>query len=103
LLTSSPFGIAVISNNKNNDNENNKTNTIFVSDHGSSRIIAIPIYNQNILNEEIQNYTSFWTLLSKYVPNTLPSEIVSNKEGNIYFAEHRGNRIAKFSPYTKTI
>jgi virginiamycin B lyase len=99
----SPFGIAVISNNKNNDNEKNKTNTLFVSDHGSSRIIAIPIYNQNILNEEIQNYTSFWTSPSKYVPNTLPSEIVSDKEGNIYFAEHGGNRIAKFSPYTKTM
>jgi virginiamycin B lyase len=93
----SPFGISVISNN-------NKTSTLFVSDHGSSRIIAIPIHNQNILNEEIQNYTSFWTSLSKLFPNTLPSEIVSDKDGNvIYFAEHGGNRIAKFSTDTKTM
>jgi virginiamycin B lyase len=92
----SPFGISVISNN-------NKTNTLFVSDHGSSRIIAIPVYNQNILNEETQNYTSYWTSPSKSFPNTLPSEIVSDKDGkNVYFAEHGGNRIAKFSLDTKT-
>ena len=93
----SPFGLSVV-----NDN-NNKTNTLFVSDHGSSRIMAIPIYNQNILNEEIQKYTSLWTSPSKNFPNTLPSEIVSDKEGNIYFSEHGGNRIAKFSPATKTL
>lgn len=46
----SPFGLSVISHN-------NETNTLFVSDHGSSRIIAIPTYNENILNEHIQNYT----------------------------------------------
>ncbi|MGE5634651.1 MAG: hypothetical protein ACM3VV_05420 [Deltaproteobacteria bacterium] len=94
----SPFGLSVV-----NDNNNNKTNTLFVSDHGSSRIMAIPIYNQNILNEEIQKYTSLWTSPSKNFPNTLPSEIVSDKEGNIYFSEHGGNRIAKFSPATKTL
>ena len=93
----SPFGLSII-------NFNNKTNTLFVSDHGSSRIIAIPIYYQNILNVEIQNYTSYWTSPSKFFPNTLPSEIVSDKEGNnIYFAEHGGNRIAKFSTDTKTM
>ena len=59
----SPFGLSII-----NNNDNNKTNTLFVSDHGSSRIIAIPIYNQNILNEEIQNYTSYWTSPSKIFP-----------------------------------
>jgi virginiamycin B lyase len=92
----SPFGLSIV-------NDNDKTNTLFVSDHGSSRIISIPIYNQNILNEEIQNYTSYWTSPSKSFPNTLPSQIVSNKEGNIYFPEHGGNRIAKFSTYTKTM
>jgi virginiamycin B lyase len=97
----SPFGLSIVNNNNNN---NNKTNTLFVSDHGSSRIISIPINNQNILNEEIQNYTSFWTSPSKSFPNTLPSEIVSDKDGNnIYFAEHGGNRIAKFSTDTKTM
>jgi streptogramin lyase len=40
----SPFGIAIINNDKNSDSDNNKiNNTLFVSDHGSSRIIAIPI------------------------------------------------------------
>jgi virginiamycin B lyase len=92
----SPFGLSVVSHN-------NKTNTLFVSDHGSSRIIAIPTYNENILNEHIQNYTSYWTSPSKSFPNTLPSEIVSDNEGNIYFAEHGGNRIAKFSTDTKTM
>jgi virginiamycin B lyase len=96
----SPFGLSVV----NNNNEDNKTNTLFVSDHGSSRIIAIPIYNQNILNEEIQNYTSYWTSPSKSFPNTLPSQIVSDKkEKNFYFAEHGGNKIAKFSIDTKTM
>jgi virginiamycin B lyase len=93
----SPFGLSVV---KNNSNINN---TLFVSDHGSSRIIAIPIYNQNILNEEILNYTSYWTSPSDNFPNTLPSEIVSDKKGNIYFAEHGGNKIAKFSYDTKTM
>jgi hypothetical protein len=85
----SPFGLSVV-------NYNNRTNTLFVSDHGSSRIISIPINNQNILNEEIQNYTSYWTSPSKSFPNTLPSQIVSDKEGNIYFAEHGGNRLQNF-------
>ena len=98
----SPFGISVV--NKSNNNNSNINNTLFVSDHGSSRIIAIPIYYQNILNEEILNYTSYWTSpSSNNFPNTLPSEIVSDKKGNIYFAEHGGNRIAKFSPDTKTM
>ena len=96
----SPFGLSVTVNNNNS----NINNTLVVSDHGSSRIIAIPIYNQNILNEEILNYTSYWTSLSSNnFPNTLPSEIVSDRKGNIYFAEHGGNRIAKFSPDTKTM
>ena len=97
----SPFGISFISEKKNDNN--NKTDTLFVSDHGSSRIISIPLYNQNILNEVIENYTSYWTSPSKNFPNTLPSEIVSDKKRNIYFAEHGGNRIAKFSTDTKTM
>jgi streptogramin lyase len=96
----SPFGLSIVINKKNNNDINN---TLFVSDHGSSRIIAIPIYNQNILNEEILNYTSYWTSPSNTFPNTLPSEIVSDIKGNIYFAEHGGNKITKFSPDTKTM
>ena len=74
----SPFGLSILSHN-------NKTNTLFASDHGSSRIIAIPIYNENILNEHIQNYTPYWTSPSKYFPNTLPSEIVSDKRRKYLF------------------
>ena len=96
----SPFGLSIVNNKNNNNNINN---TLFLSDHGSSRIIAIPIYYQNILNEEILNYTSYWTSPSNNFPNTLPSEIVSDKKGNIYFPEHGGNRIAKFSSDTKTM
>ena len=99
----SPFGLSVVNNNKSDNNNRTIGNTLFVSDHGSSRIIAIPIYNQNIFNEEILNYTSYWTSPSNNFPNTLPSEIVSDKKGNIYFAEHGGNRIAKFSPDTNTM
>ena len=98
----SPFGLSLVNNNKNNNSK--IKNTLFVSDHGSSRIIGIPIYNQNILTEEIQNYTSYWTSPSpNNLPNTLPSEIVTDKKVNIYFAEHGGNRIAKFSLDTKTM
>jgi len=94
----SPFGLSFVSHMENNNNKIN--NTLFVSDHGSSRIVSIPIYNQNILNEVIENYTSYWTSPSKNFPNTLPSQIVSDKKGNIYFVEHGGNRIAKFSSDT---
>ena len=93
----SPFGLSIVNNNSK------IKNTLFVSDHGSSRIIGIPIYNQNILTEEIKNYTSYWTSPSNNLPNTFPSEIVTDKKGNIYFAKHGGNRIAKFSPDTKTM
>ncbi|HJT85543.1 MAG TPA: hypothetical protein VJ697_13765 [Nitrososphaeraceae archaeon] len=99
----SPFGLSVVKNNNNNNNNNNRTNTLFVSDHGSSRIIDISVNNQNILNEEIQNYTSYWTSPSITFPNTLPIQIVSDKDGNIYFTELGGNRIAKFSLDTKTM
>lgn len=98
----SPFGLSVV--NKSDNNNSNINNILFVSDHGSSRIIGIPIDYQNVLNEEILNYTSYWTSpSSKDFPNTLPSQIISDKEGNIYFAEHGGNKIAKFSPDTKTM
>jgi len=109
----SPFGLSVVvvndndnANKSNNSDNNNLKNILIVSDHGSSRIIGIPIYNQNILNEEIQDYTSYWTSRpnSNFFPNTLPSQIVSDKKGNnIYFTEHLGNKIAKFSTDTKTM
>lgn len=75
----SPFGIVVVTN----DGEQK----IFVSDHGSSRVI----YSDTSL----QYYISYWTSPSKLYPTTLPSQIVEDKAGNIYFVQHGGNRISK--------
>jgi streptogramin lyase len=75
----SPFGIAVI--------EKNGTQKIFVSDHGSSRII----YSDT----NLQSYTSYWTSPSKIYPTTLPSQMVIDNLENIYFVQHGGNRISK--------
>ena len=81
--TFSPFGIAVVTGNE--------TQKIFVSDHSSSRVIS------SATNSNFQSYTSYWTSPSKIYPATLPSQIVSDKLGNIYFPEHGGNRISKIS------
>jgi virginiamycin B lyase len=85
--TFSPFGIAIIHNIDN-------TSEIFVSDHGSSRVIASDI------SSELKNYTSFWTSLSQSYPATLPSQVTSDKSGNIYFSQHGGNKISKISVST---
>jgi virginiamycin B lyase len=87
--TFSPLGIAVI-------NSGGKTGLqkMFVSDHGSSRVISSDDLNLNIL----QPYTSYWTSPSQVYPTTLPSQIVADKSGkNIYFLQHGGNRISKIS------
>ena len=81
--TFSPFGIAVVTGNE--------TQKIFVSDHTPSRVIS------SATNSNFQSYTSYWTSPSKIYPATLPSQIVSDKLGNIYFPEHGGNRISKIS------
>ena len=85
--TFSPFGIAIIHNTDN-------TSEIFVSDHGSSRVIASDI------SSELKNYTSFWTSLSQSYPASLPSQVISDKFGNIYFPQHGGNKISKISAST---
>jgi virginiamycin B lyase len=82
--TFSPFGIAITSN----DNKS----TIYLSDHGSSRVIV------SNLTSELMEYLSYWTSPSQAYPATLPSQVVSDKFGNIYFPEHGGNRISKISP-----
>ena len=64
---------------------------IFVSDHGSSRVIAANI------DSELKNYTSYWTSPSTALPMALPSQVVSDKDGNIFFVEHGGNKIVKIS------
>ena len=64
---------------------------MFVSDHGSSRVLV------SNLSSDLRNYTSYWTSPSQALPMSLPSQVVSDKAGNIFFAEHGGNKIAKIS------
>lgn len=73
----SPFGVAVTGNK------------MFLSDHGSSRVIVSDIYSS------LRKYTSYWTSPSPVFPTTLPSQVVADNHGNIYFAQHGGNRIAE--------
>jgi hypothetical protein len=94
--TFSPFGVVVTSSSNSNNNTSNKNNTvekIFLSDHGSSRVI---LSSGNIDSDPLQSYTSYWTSPSQTYPTTLPSQLVVDKSGsNIYFPEHGGNRISK--------
>ena len=67
---------------------------MFVSDHGSSRVIS----SNDLKLNTLQSYTSYWTSPSQVYPTTLPSQIVADKSGkNIYFPQHGGNRISKIS------
>ena len=72
--TFSPFGIAA------------SEEKVYVSDHGSSRVI--------VADRGFVNYISYWTSPSKEFPTTLPSEIVVDMKGNVYFPQHGGNRIS---------
>ena len=76
----SPFGIAITNGSK-----------LFISDHGSSRVIA------SNLSAELKNYSSYWTSPSIAYPVSLPSQVISDKNGNVYFVEHGGNKISKIS------
>ena len=79
----SPFGIATVLVKG--------IEKMFVSDHGSSRVIV------SNLSSDLMNYTSYWTSPSQALPMSLPSQVVSDKAGNIFFAEHGGNKIVKIS------
>ncbi len=79
----SPFGIAIA--------EVNGKEKIFLSDHGSSRIITADIHS------DLKNYTSYWTSPSTALPMSLPSQVASDKSGNVYFVEHGGNKIVRIS------
>ena len=79
----SPFGVVTT--------QVNGIEKIFLSDHGSSRVIASNI------SSELKNYTSYWTSQSSALPMALPSQVVSDKAGNVFFAEHGGNKIGKIS------
>jgi virginiamycin B lyase len=72
--TFSPFGIAV------------SDGKVYVSDHGSSRVI--------VSDAGFVNYISYWTSPSMAFPTTLPSQVVADMQGNIYFPQHGGNRIS---------
>ncbi len=76
----SPFGIAVAGGR------------VFLSDHGSSRLLVADE------NSDLQNYELYWTSPSPVYPTTLPSQIVADDGGNVYFAQHGGNRISKITP-----
>ena len=82
--TFSPFGIA-ITHDRNNESK------MFISDHGSSRVIVSEV------SSELKNYTSYWTSPSQAYPASLPSQVTSDKLGNIYFSQHGGNKISKIS------
>jgi virginiamycin B lyase len=95
----SPFGIIAIDENVNSNSNANaskdssKTERIFVTDHGSSRLI-LATGDPDL--DPFQNYLSYWTSPSKVYPVTLPSQIAADKsEDNIYFVQHGGNRISK--------
>jgi virginiamycin B lyase len=91
--TFSPFGVVVTSSGNSNNNKNDTVEKIFLSDHGSSRVI---LSSGNIDSDPLQSYTSYWTSPSQTYPTTLPSQLVVDKSGsNIYFPEHGGNRISK--------
>ena len=77
----SPFGIALSSGGK-----------VYVSDHGSSRVI--------VADTGFVNYISYWTSPSNEFPTTLPSEIVVDEEGDVYFPQHGGNRISEIDNET---
>lgn len=86
--TFSPFGIAVL------DYDGSTQERIFVSDHGSSRVISSNVDPTLLL----RSYVSYWTSPSSVYPTTLPGQIVTDKSGkDIYFPEHGGNRIAKIN------
>jgi virginiamycin B lyase len=91
----SPFGIAIVGDNINinNSKDTSETDRIFISDHGSSRLV-LAAGNPDL--DPFQNYLSYWTSPSKVYPVTLPSQIVADKsENNIYSVQHGGNRVSK--------
>ena len=91
----SPFGIATVGDNVNTNPSKNtsKAERIFLSDHGSSRLV---LASGNPALNPFQDYLSYWTSPSKVYPVTLPSQIAADKStDNIYFVQHGGNRISK--------
>lgn len=78
----SPFGIVIFKDSQGIEK-------IILSDHGSSRVIV------SELDSRLKDYTSLWTSPNELYPQTLPSQIDIDASGNIYFAQHGGNKISK--------
>ena len=78
----SPFGIAIFKDSKG-------VEKLILSDHGSSRVIV------SELDSSLKTYSSLWTSPNTLYPQTLPSQIDLDESGNIYFAQHGGNKISK--------
>ncbi|MBI2111898.1 MAG: hypothetical protein HYT44_06030 [Nitrosarchaeum sp.] len=78
----SPFGIAIFKDSKG-------VEKLILSDHGSSRVII------SELDSNLKTYSSLWTSPNILYPQTLPSQIDADESGNIYFAQHGGNKISK--------
>ena len=78
----SPFGIAIFKDYQG-------VEKIVLSDHGSSRVIV------SELDSRLKDYVSLWTSPNELYPQTLPSQIDVDKSGNVYFAQHGGNKISK--------
>lgn len=76
----SPLGIAIAGGK------------IFLPDHGSSRILVADE------NSGLRQYDVYWTSPSYAYPTTLPSQVVADSRGNVYFVQHGGNRISEITP-----
>jgi hypothetical protein len=86
--TFSPFGITIV--------EDSGRQKIVLSDHGSNRVII------SDLASNLESYSSYWTSPSSVFPQTLPGQVVSDKAGDVFFAQHGGNRISKIANNTVT-
>jgi streptogramin lyase len=85
----SPFGISITQ-------KKDGTEHIFISDHGSSRVVSWEVGNEL----ELKNYTSYWSSPSKAYPVSLPSQVAADKFSNIYFVQHGGNKISRIDSNT---
>lgn len=77
-----PFGIEIF-------NDSQDVEKIVLSDHGSNRVIV------SEPDSSLKDYVSLWTSVDDPSFQTLPSQIVSDGSGNIYFVQHVGNKISK--------
>lgn len=77
-----PFGIEIF-------NDSQDIEKLVLSDHGSNRIIV------SEPDSSLKDYVSLWTSVDDPSSQTLPSQIVADGSGIIYFVQHVGNKISK--------